>query len=1004
MDTSFSAKANRRYATLLLLKLFNALERSGLLFLLLIFFCGPSLRANAGQADLTGPFRSGAFGSSVVVLPNGNFIVSDPGYDAALGAVYLYDGTSLALLGTLTGQYDNDRVGSGGIIVLRNGNFLVNSTNWNNGAGAVTWVSGTSGLTGAVSATNSLVGISTNSERYSVTVLSNGNYIVSSPYWNNGLGAVTWANGMTGITGVISAENSLVGIISSDNVGSGVTVLSNGNYVVSSPSWNNFAGAATWASGTTGVTGIPSAANSLVGTASGDSVGDLVTALNNGNYVVSNSEWHNGSAANAGAATWGNGTTGIKGIVSTANSLVGSQADDQVGDGVTPLNNGNYVVNSTLWHNGSATRAGAATWGNGTTGVKGVVSATNSLVGSQVDDDVGSVVPLNNGNYVMISPFWANGSASGAGAVSWGNGLTGTTGVVSSANSLVGGKTGDQIGYDFRALNNGNYLVVSRWWDNAGGVVDAGAVTWGSGVSGIAGLVSSANSLVGTTANDQVGGSGAVLLSNGNYVVPSPLWDNTASVPNAGAVTWGSGTTGVKGVITAANSLIGATANDYAGNGVIALNNGNYVVSSPNWHNGSTANAGAATWCSGTTGRIGAVTAANSLVGTTANDYAASSVTAFTNGNYVVSSQNWHNGGVANVGALTWADGAIGRTGSIAATNSLVGSTADDIVGSSEITFLNNGNYAVITPTWDNGAVIDAGAVTWGDGTLGTTGLVTTANSILGTVAYGGGSLSVTNDPVYNRILAGYPAGNRVSLLGFTPHLLVQQPTNINLANGSTRIFGAPVGTNVSLSFTLKNSNLGDLTGIGVTITGTDASQFSATSSPSSFLPGPFGVTNFTVQFAPTSTGTKTAVLHIASNDAAQNPFNINLSGKPLSFNEDSDGDGMSDAAEFALAPLGFDWQTSQPGIVNTYYASANGAGLYTSNQIQALSVNSPLLAKDPQTGVFTLTIGVQKSTNLLDFIAFPMSAPQTTINPQGELQFQFNVPDNAAFFRLESH
>jgi hypothetical protein len=100
MDTSFSAKANRRYATLLLLKLFNALERSGLLFLLLIFFCGPSLRANAGQADLTGPFRSGAFGSSVVVLPNGNFIVSDPGYDAALGAVYLYDGTpwrSLAL-------------------------------------------------------------------------------------------------------------------------------------------------------------------------------------------------------------------------------------------------------------------------------------------------------------------------------------------------------------------------------------------------------------------------------------------------------------------------------------------------------------------------------------------------------------------------------------------------------------------------------------------------------------------------------------------------------------------------------------------------------------------------------------------------------------------------------------------------------------------------------------------------------------------------------------------
>jgi len=88
---------------------------------------------------------------------------------------------------------------------------------------------------------------------------------------------------------------------------------------------------------------------------------------------------------------------------------------------------------------------------------------------------------------------------------------------------------------------------------------------------------------------------------------------------------------------------------------------------------------------------------------------------------------------------------------------------------------------------------------------------------------------------------------------------------------------------------------------------------------------------------------------------------------------------------------------------VNTLFGNANSAGLYTTSQIQALNVGTPLLARDPLSGLFTLTIGVQKSTNLVNFSPFPLAAPQTTINPQGELEFQFTVPDKAAFFRLES-
>ena len=115
---------------------------------------------------------------------------------------------------------------------------------------------------------------------------------------------------------------------------------------------------------------------------------------------------------------------------------------------------------------------------------------------------------------------------------------------------------------------------------------------------------------------------------------------------------------------------------------------------------------------------------------------------------------------------------------------------------------------------------------------------------------------------------------------------------------------------------------------------------------------------------------------------------------------------GMSDASEFDLAALGFDWQANQSALVTTYFSNANSAGLYTTNQIQALNVGTVLLTEDVGTGTFKLTIGVQKTTNLaLPFLDFPMNGPgsSTLINAAGKLEFQFSSPDNAAFFRLES-
>src|SRR5699024_1973282 len=148
-----------------------------------------------------------------------------------------------------------------------------------------------------------------------------------------------------------------------------------------------------------------------------------------------------------------------------ANSLVGGAAEDRIGlydttyyplTSIIELSNGNYVVRSSDWHNGAVADAGAVTWGNGNTGVAGVVSAANSLVGSTANDRIGEVEPLPNGGYLVRSPNWDNGSVVDAGAVTWGSPAGGVAGIISAANSLVGSSRSDLVGSGVLILSNGN--------------------------------------------------------------------------------------------------------------------------------------------------------------------------------------------------------------------------------------------------------------------------------------------------------------------------------------------------------------------------------------------------------------------------------------------------------------------------------------------------------------------------------------------------------------------
>jgi hypothetical protein len=139
------------------------------------------------------------------------------------------------------------------------------------------------------------------------------------------------------------------------------------------------------------------------------------------------------------------------------------------------------------------------------------------------------------------------------------------------------------------------------------------------------------------------------------------------------------------------------------------------VVASPTWNNGVTADAGAVTR-GGSGGIVGAVTVANSLVGTTANDRVGYTqvLPLEHSGGYVVVSAQWDNGAVVDAGAVTWANGTTGLVGAVSAANSLVGTATADFVGDGGALEADNGGYGVWSTVWDNGAVVDAGALSFG--------------------------------------------------------------------------------------------------------------------------------------------------------------------------------------------------------------------------------------------------------------------------------------------------
>jgi alpha-tubulin suppressor-like RCC1 family protein len=117
------------------------------------------------------------------------------------------------------------------------------------------------------------------------------------------------------------------------------------------------------------------------------------------------------------------------------------------------------------------------------------------------------------------------------------------------------------------------------------------------------------------------------------------------------------------------------------------------------------------------------------------------------------------------------------------------------------------------------------------------------------------------------------------------PVIAVEQPAGTGLASGSSSIdFGSTSigGAGSTLTFTVRNTGYLPLSGLAVSMDGAGLLDYTVNAAglPASLAPGASGT--FTVAFRPWQSGTRAAVLHIASNDPVQNPFNIALTGTGL--------------------------------------------------------------------------------------------------------------------------
>lgn len=302
-------------------------------------------------------------------------------------------------------------------------------------------------------------------------------------------------------------------------------------------------------------------------------------------------------------------------------------------------------------------------------------------------------------------------------------------------------------------------------------------------------------------------------------------------------------------------------------------------------------------------------------------------------------------------------------------------------------------------------------------------------NLTLGAITFTGtnpGDFAVTTAPV-SPITA---FGSTTFTVTFTPSATGVRSANINIVNNDSNenpyIFGIQgTGSNQEMdlqgnavsivdgditpsvtdwtdfstasatrTFTILNSGSMPLTIGAITFTGTNASDFSVTTSPAATVPG-YGSTTFVVTFNNGGTGNRTATMNIANNDSNENPYDVAIQAtggtRILTITNQNavtiaDGDTTPSANEqtdFGSVSIASGSVTVTYTIKNTGTAAINlGAATFTGTNASDFSLTlSPATSLAPG-GTTNFEISFNPSVKGTKTASFSIVTNGTGLNP----------------------
>ncbi len=195
------------------------------------------------------------------------------------------------------------------------------------------------------------------------------------------------------------------------------------------------------------------------------------------------------------------------------------------------------------------------------------------------------------------------------------------------------------------------------------------------------------------------------------------------------------------------------------------------------------------------------------------------------------------------------------------------------------------------------------------------------------------------------------------------PEVAVEYPANTNLTDNTATINcgTATVSNSITpVTFTVKNLGIANLTGLALTKDGSHNADFSVSSLGATTL-APGASTTFTVTFTPGATGTRNAAIHLSSNDADENPFDIALTGTGVTVGTlavtPSENLSATGSTGGPFSPSSLQYTLSNPGNSSINWTASSSANWIT------LSATSGTLAAGANT---TVTVSINSNANTL--------------------------------------